>query len=50
MTANSIFNAYIDANLVLVLAAILWAVARFGLNRTRFRRQPAADRSPPPAP
>ena len=38
MTANSIFNAYIDANLVLLLAALLWFAARIPLNRTSFRQ------------
>ncbi|MEO3414130.1 M56 family metallopeptidase [Roseovarius sp. CAU 1744] len=38
MTADSIFNAYIDANLVLFLAAVLWAAARFVLNQTWLRR------------
>ncbi len=38
MTANSIFNAYIDANLILMLAALLWCAARLILNRTSLRQ------------
>ena len=37
MTANSVFNAYLDANIILMLAACLWALTRFVLNRTVLR-------------
>lgn len=37
MTANSVFNAYLDANIILALAACLWALTRFLLCRTRLR-------------
>ncbi len=37
MTANSVFNAYLDANIILILAACLWALARFLMNRTALR-------------
>ena len=38
MTANSVFNAYLDANIIIVAAAILWALVRFILGRTALRQ------------
>ena len=38
MTASSIFNAYIDANFIIILAALLWIAARFILTRTAFKQ------------
>lgn len=37
MTADSVFNAYLDANIILIFAAGLWAITRFILNRTALR-------------
>lgn len=37
MTANALFNAYLDANIVLFLAACIWAITRFALHRTSLR-------------
>lgn len=37
-TASALFNAYIDANIIFVLAALIWAGFSFALGRTRLRR------------
>ena len=37
MTANSVFNAYLDTNIMLALAAILWLAIRMLLNRSGLR-------------
>ncbi|MFD1159379.1 M56 family metallopeptidase [Roseovarius aestuarii] len=37
MTANSVFNAYLDANIMLVLAACLWALTRYALCHSSLR-------------
>jgi beta-lactamase regulating signal transducer with metallopeptidase domain len=37
-TISALFNAYIDANIIFVLAAVVWATVSFALARTRLRR------------
>ncbi|MGB7244326.1 MAG: M56 family metallopeptidase [Sulfitobacter sp.] len=38
MTANAFFHLYLDANILLLLAAVLWGLTRFLLNRTGLRQ------------
>lgn len=37
MTANSVFNAYLDVNIILILAACLWLATRAVLKRSALR-------------
>ena len=37
-TISALFNAYIDANIIFVLAAVVWVAVNFALGQTRLRR------------